>query len=150
MKKLLFLVAVLIGYTIARGQSASMGLASTSFAPTALTTALPVAARLNANKTVYKDFTLYRYSADGINYKLYYNNRGAWHHSILSYDGASLPASIQDEIRTVYNNYNISWVDELRYPDQAAVYRVQLKKGKKLVIVQVNEDEMEKEAEYEQ
>jgi hypothetical protein len=136
MKKLLFLVAVLIGYTTTYAQSASV--------------ALPLAAKMNASKTVYKDFTLYRYSADGINYKLYYNNNGAWHHSILSYDGGSLASSIQDEIKTVYNNYNISWVDELRYPDQSAVYRVQLKKDKKLVIVQVNEDEMEKEAEYEQ
>ena len=142
--KHLLLVAVLIGCTIARGQSPSVARGQSA------SVALPVAARLNANKTVYKDFTLYRYSLDGINYKLYYNNRGTWHHSILSYDGASLPASIGDEIKTVYNNYNISWVDELRYPGQAAVYRVQLKKGKKLVIVQVNEEEMEKEAEYEQ
>ncbi len=138
MKQSLILAAVLISFSIAKAQ------------PWLATTALPLAVKMNANKTVYKDFTLYRYSADGIAYKLYYDNRGKWLHSILSYDGSSLPAPITDQIKTDYGNYAISWIDELRYPGQMAVYRVQLKKDNKTVIVQANGEEMEREAEYEQ
>jgi hypothetical protein len=138
MKKLLILAALLIGCGIVEAQ---MGLA---------TTALPLAAKTNANKTVYGDFTLYRYSADGIFYKAYYDNRGVWLHTILSYAEGNLPASVRDRIRSAYGNYTISWVDEIRAPDQLPLYRVELNSSHKFVIVQVSEEEMAQEAEYNQ
>ena len=138
MKKLLILAAVLIGCHLAQAQT---GLTST---------ALPVAAKINANKTVYRDFTLYRYSTDDIGYKAYYNNHGKWLHTILSYNESHLPASVRDRIRSAYDDYAISWVDEIRAPGQRPVYRVELNSFRKFLIVQVNDDEMAQEAEYEQ
>ncbi len=138
MKKLLILAAVLFGCHMAQAQ---MGLA---------TTALPLAAKINANKTVYRDFTLYRYSTDGVIYKAYYNNRGGWLYTILSYAEGNLPASIRNRVNSAYDNYRITWVDEIRAPGRAAVYRVQLNSCHKFVIVQVNEEEMAQEAEYNQ
>src|ERR1700744_6541501 len=130
MKKLLILAAVLFGCSIAHAQT---GLA---------TTALPLAAKINANKTVYKDFTLYRYSADGIAYKAYYDNRGGWLHTILSYEEGNLPASVRDRIISDYGDYTISWVDEIRAPGQSPLYRVELKGCRKLLVVQVNDEDM--------
>ena len=138
MKKLLILAALLIGCGIVEAQ---MGLA---------TTALPLAAKINANKTVYRDFTLYRYSADGIFYKAYYNNHGVWLHTILSYAEGNLPAAVRDRINRAYGNYTISWVDEIRAPDQLPLYRVELNSCRKFLVVQVNEEDMEQEAEYQQ
>ena len=137
MKKLLILAALLIGCSIVEAQ---MGLA---------TTALPLAAKINANKTVYRDFTLYRYSADGVFYKAYYDNRGVWLHTILSYAEGNLPASVKDRIRSAYGHYTISWVDEIRAPDQLPLYRVELNNSRKFLVEQVNEEDMEQEAEYE-
>src|ERR1700744_3017082 len=138
MKKLLILAVALIGCYMAKAQT---GLA---------TTTLPLAVKINADKTVYRDFTLYRYSADGINFKAYYNNRGGWLHTILSYEKGSLPASIRNRISGAYDDYRISWVDEIRAPGQPALYRVQLNGCHKFVILQVTEEDMQKEVEYEQ
>jgi hypothetical protein len=138
MKKLLVLAAVLIGCYMAQAQT---GLTAT---------ALPLAAKINANKTVYRDFTLYRYSADGVAYKEYYDNHGRWLHTILSYEEGHLAASVRDRVNSSYGDYSISWVDEIREPGQSPLYRVELKGYRNLLVVQVNDEDMEQEAEYEQ
>lgn len=138
MKHLLILAALLIGCMYSRAQS------------TLAANTLPLAAKLNASKTVYKDFTLYRYSADNIDHKVYYNLRGAWLYTILSYDERGLPSPIKSRIKSDYDDYRISWVDEIRSPGHQPVYRVQLNSCTRLVIVQVDEEEMVQEAEYDQ
>ena len=136
MKKLLILAVALIGYSITEAQT---GLTST---------ALPLAAKINANKTAYPDFTLYSYSADDVAYKEYYDNRGRWLHTILSYEEGHLPASVRDRVNSSYGDYSISWVDEIRAPGQSPLYRVELKGYRNLLVVQVDDEDMEQEAEY--
>lgn len=138
MKKLLILAALLTGCGFAEAQK--------GFA----TTALPPAAEIGADTTVYRQFTLYRYSADGIAYKVYYNNRRRWLHTVLSYDESHLPASVRDRISSVYCNYRIYWVDEIRAPGESPLFRVELEGCRRLLVVLVNEEDIEQEAEYEQ
>lgn len=138
MKHLLILAALLTGCIISRAQS---GLTANT---------LPLAAKFNASKSVQKDFTMYRYWADNIDHKVYYNNRGGWLYTILSYDEGKLPSSIKSRVKKEYDDYRISWVDEIRSPGHQTVYRVQLNSCTKLVVVQVDDDEMQQEAEYDQ
>jgi hypothetical protein len=72
MRNLFILTALLIGSAIAEAQ------------PEFAITVLPVAAKIDINKTVYRHFTLCRYSADGIAYRVYYINHRRWPITILS------------------------------------------------------------------
>ncbi len=111
-------------------------------------TALPLAFKASATKSVYKDFSVLSYANDGIAYKAYYNNHGSLLHTILSYKEDKLNASVRDRINNAYDEYLISWVDEIRTPDLGTVYRVQLKGLRKLLIVDVTDQDMLQVEEY--
>jgi DNA gyrase/topoisomerase IV subunit B len=136
MKKLIVFAAITITCHMAQAQ--------TELAMTAL----PLVVKASATKLVYKDFSVLSYANDGIGYRTYYNKRGSLLHTILSYKEDKLKASVRDRIINAYDEYQISWVDEIRTPDNGTVYRVQLKGLRKLLIVDVTDQDMLQEAEY--
>jgi hypothetical protein len=92
---------------------------------------------------------VFTWNEDGAWFRAFYTGGGTWLHTVRSYTEAGLPAAVKDRVRSVYYDLRISFVDEVRTPGQNTVYRVQLQNDEKMIIIKVNDDEMEKEAEYE-
>jgi hypothetical protein len=102
-----------------------------------------------AERSVLKDRTiLFAWNEDGAHYKAFFTRGGVWLNTVISYEEGGLPATVKDLIRSRYADLRISFVDEVQTPGQEPVYRVQLQDEKRLVIVKVAGEEMEKEAEY--
>jgi hypothetical protein len=96
-----------------------------------------------------KDKTvLLAWNEEGVRYRAFFTAGGTWLHTLVSYEQALLPSSVRALVRGAWHELRISYVDEVRTPGQATVYRVQLTDDKKLVIVKVAGNEIEKEAEY--
>jgi hypothetical protein len=105
----------------------------------------------NVERSELKDKTvLLAWKEDGARYRAFFTAGGTWLHTLVSYEEALLPAKVSALVRGSYHDLRISYVDEVRSPGQTTVYRIQLQDNKKLVIVNVAGDEMEKEAEYKQ
>src|ERR1700754_1169983 len=88
---------------------------------------------------------VFTWSEKGARYRAYYSGKGVWLHTVVSYEEGLLPEKVKHLIRKTYKELPISYVNEVQAPDQNTVYRVQMKDEKKLVIVKVAGDEMEKE-----
>ncbi|MDP4151232.1 MAG: hypothetical protein Q8927_12005 [Bacteroidota bacterium] len=103
----------------------------------------------DVDRSELKDKTvLLSWNEEGARYRAFFTAGGNWLHTLVSYEKDLLPARVRDIVRGTYHDLPIVYVDELRTPDQATVYRVQLQDDKKLVIVKVAGDELEKEAEF--
>jgi len=90
---------------------------------------------------------LIRYTQNDIRYRAFYDKNGTWLHTVASYGGTSLPASVRGLIKTSWYNWNITYVDEVQTPGLSPVYRVQLKRNGRLVILRVSDEEMATEEE---
>jgi hypothetical protein len=91
---------------------------------------------------------VFAWKENGARYRAFFTDKGIWLHTVVSYEEELLPEQVKQLIRSTYTKLPISYVDEVRAPDLNTVYRVQLQDEKKLVILKVAGDEMEKEAEY--
>ena len=91
---------------------------------------------------------VFTWNEKGARYRAFFTEGGVWQHTLVSYEGGQLQAGVRNLIRRTYSDLPIYYVDEVRTPGENTVYRVQLQDEKKLVIVKVSGDEMEKEVEY--
>jgi hypothetical protein len=110
---------------------------------------LPAATRMaGANVTILKDKEIVvRFAEKGISYKIFYDRSGAWQHTVSSYGEEGLPAAVRDQVKSVYHQWNISFVDEVDGPESDPVYRIQLHRDNRLLIVKLSGDQMETEKE---
>lgn len=79
---------------------------------------------------------------EGASYRVLYNRSGEWVNTLVSYDAAQLPKWVNHKVRSAYPQFRILFVEEMRFPAQPTVYRLQLEDTGSLVILQVSEEGM--------
>ena len=156
MKKILFSAAIAIFFFSAT--SAQTFFIDASVPATASAKILTMA---EAHKAAFKNFAriykgnavtdadeltdrglLIRFADSRGRYKAYFSKGGAWTFTVVSYDEKGLPTDVRKEVRSIYYDYQITYVDEVRMPMADPIYRVQLTNGQRTLIVQVNEGEL--------
>jgi hypothetical protein len=76
------------------------------------------------------------FTKDGMNHIAYYGKSGGLRSSMVSYGPEKLPADAQRVIRDTYDNYKITWVNEVHQND-ITVYVVHLENDREIKLVTV-------------
>lgn len=88
-----------------------------------------------------------QFANEGVVTRVFYDAGGNWRHTIRYYDGKKLSAGVRSLVRSVYYDYAILSVEEVKLVDKT-VYLVNIEGDKKGMTIRVCEDEMEVEKEY--
>jgi hypothetical protein len=88
---------------------------------------------------------LFRWKENNNAYMAFYDEKGMWTATVVSYEEAGLPKWVVAKLMRFYPQHRISFVNELRFPDRDPVYRVQLENAETLVILQVVDDSIVQE-----
>jgi hypothetical protein len=83
-----------------------------------------------------------QFSIDGVVTRDFYDTKGNWRHTIKYYDGKKLATGIRSLVRSVYYDYAILSVQEIKLSDKI-VYLVNIEGDKKGKTIRVCDDEME-------
>ncbi len=78
----------------------------------------------------------------GIVNRTYYDKRGNWHFNISYYDEKNLPRDVRATVKSVYYDYNITGVEEIRVEDKV-VYIVHVEDEKTLKTLKIQDGEMD-------
>lgn len=93
-----------------------------------------------------------KFTANGahsnIFYKVDYDNKGNWLHTIRSYDEKELPGSIRDQIRMTYLDYKIATVDELNLPGNQTTFIIHLEGTNDWINVEITDGQMDELQRY--
>jgi hypothetical protein len=74
--------------------------------------------------------------------RYYYNKRGYWLYSLLTYSEKDLPAEVRRLIRSTYYDYSITWAKEIDQP-QSIVYVAHIENGAGWEEIAVQDGEMQ-------
>ena len=98
----------------------------------------------NVQWDVLKDgSTLCRFQLGGVKCKAYYTRAGVWTCTVSSYDESHLAREIRAQVKRVYYDHAITWIDEVDRPWEGTLYRIQIEDKKELRIIQITDDGME-------
>ena len=86
---------------------------------------------------------LARFARYGIDYRIDYDKKGHWLHTIRTYDENELPGAIRHIVKSTYYDYNIAVVQEIEEPKDNFTYIVHLEGKTKLINLRVFDGEME-------
>lgn len=75
--------------------------------------------------------------------RVFYNKNGNWLYTISGYGGDKLAKDKRDIVRSIYYDYDITYVNEIDLPGIKKVYLIQVQDEKRLQIVRMCNDEME-------
>jgi hypothetical protein len=88
-----------------------------------------------------------QFAIDGVVTRDFYDAKGNWRHTIKYYDGKKLASGVSSMVRSVYYDYAILSVQEIKLADKT-VYLVNIEGDKKGKTIRVCGDEMEPLNEY--
>jgi hypothetical protein len=83
------------------------------------------------------------FSLDSINYRVDYNRRGIWLHTMRTYDENTLPKDIRHLVKSSYYDFAIRLVHEIETPRYAFTYIIKLEGKRELINLRVINGEME-------
>ncbi|HEV3222786.1 MAG TPA: hypothetical protein VGZ90_07905 [Puia sp.] len=75
--------------------------------------------------------------------RVFYNSRGYWQYTLLSYPGSGLSIDLKHRIQDNFDSYHISYVNEIRSEKSDPVYVVNLENDSHIKIVKFAGDEIE-------
>jgi hypothetical protein len=78
-----------------------------------------------------------------INYRVDYDKKGNWLHTMRTYDEDKLPPDVRHLVKSSYYDYNITFVQEIEIPREPFTYVVHLEGKTKLIILRVSNGEMD-------
>ena len=81
-------------------------------------------------------------------YKVDYDKKGNWTHTIRSYDEKELARDIKEQVKMSYLDYTIVWVEEVIMPRQKATHIVHLEGPTDWVNVRISDGEMDEFQRY--
>lgn len=81
-------------------------------------------------------------------YKVDYDKKGNWNHTIRSYDEKELARDIKDQVKMSYLDYTIVWVEEVMMPSHKTTHIVHLEGPTDWVNVRVSDGEMDEFQRY--
>ena len=84
-----------------------------------------------------------RFYLDDVLYRACYTNNGTWKYSIASYEENKLPKPVRNMVKSVYYDFDISYVNEISSPLKETVYLIQIQDQKTLNMLRVSDGEME-------
>lgn len=90
-----------------------------------------------------------RFAQDGVMKRAFYDNWGGWLTTISGYTAEHLPNDVRRQVRSVYYDYSILYVNEINMPDKPVSYVVQVQDKRSIRIVRVVDGEMEEIEEIE-
>jgi hypothetical protein len=122
------------------------------FSPNTLSASLYRKAEKNFNKIYQQAFDmdwsslegntlLCRFSMQGIFYRAFYTVGGKWLYTVSSYDAAHLNKDVYDEVKKVYYNSNIVFVNQIDQENAETIYIVEVQDEKSIKKVRVQGDE---------
>jgi hypothetical protein len=80
---------------------------------------------------------------DDINYRVDYDKKGNWLHTMRTYDENKLPPDVRHLVKSSYYDYNIMVVQEIEIPRETFTYVVHLEGKTKLINLRVSNGEMD-------
>jgi hypothetical protein len=86
---------------------------------------------------------------DDINYRVDYDKKGNWLHTIRTYNENKLPPDVRHLVKSSYYDYNISLVQEIETPREPFTYVVHLDGKTKLINLRVSNGEMDEWQKFE-
>ncbi len=96
-----------------------------------------------------KDNTLLcRFSMNEILYRAFYTTNGKWIATISGYDGAHLHREVYNQVKRIYYDARIVFVNQIDQADAKPVYVVELRDEKSIKKVRVQGDDMEELSEF--
>ena len=84
-----------------------------------------------------------RFVQNGVMKRAIYDERGGWLTTIAGYTEEHLPNDVRRQVRSVYYDYSILYVNEIDMPGKPVAYVVQVQDRRTIRIVRVVDDEME-------
>ncbi len=82
-------------------------------------------------------------------HRAFYTQNGQWVSTVSSYTGNKLDKKISDNVKSVYYNYDIVFVDQIDMTGNKTIYVVEIQNEKLIRKVRVENDEMEILQEFE-
>ena len=82
-------------------------------------------------------------------HRAFYTQNGQWVSTVSSYPGNKLDKKISDNVKSVYYDYNIVFVDQIDLTGNKTIYIVEIQNEKLIRKVRVENDEMEILQEFE-
>jgi hypothetical protein len=83
------------------------------------------------------------FTFNDINYRIDYDKKGNWLHTMRTYSENKLPADIRHLVKSSYYDYNIMFVQEIEKPRETFTYVVHLEGKTKLINLRVSDGEMD-------
>jgi len=83
-----------------------------------------------------------------ITYKVDYDKKGNWTHTILSYDEKELAKDIRDQVKMNYFDYSIVYVDCVMMPHNQNTYVIHLEGATNWINVRIADGEMDELQKY--
>lgn len=109
-------------------------------------------AHFNANFAGVKDAVWYNLPNDDIVCtfhkgkaitRVFYNNRGNWQYTLLSYPGSGLSVDLKHRVQDYFDNYHIDYVNEIRSENADPVYVMDLENEGHIKVVRVDDDNID-------
>jgi len=88
------------------------------------------------------------YQGDSVN-RVYYDRRGKWEYSLLTYPGYDLPQEVKKEVTDNFACYQITSVNEIRSSMSSPVYMINIENEDYIKVIKVIGDEVEVQQELE-
>jgi len=83
------------------------------------------------------------FSRNDIIYRVYYDTKGNFLHSVRSYHENLLPEDVRQLVKSSYYNYDIKWAEEIETPATNPTYVIHLEGKTKWINLRVSDGEME-------
>lgn len=75
--------------------------------------------------------------------RVFYNSRGYWQYTLLSYPGSGLSIDLKHRVQDFFDNYHISYVNEIRSEKADPVFVINLENDDHIKIVKFAGDDIE-------
>ena len=83
------------------------------------------------------------FTINNIDYRVDYDKKGNWLHTMRTYSENKLPGDIRHLVKSSYYDYNIMFVQEIEKPRETFTYVVHLEGKTKLINLRVSNGEMD-------
>ena len=90
--------------------------------------------------SIFKNGFVIRSEKDGVQTRAFYDQKGRWSSTILTYSRDKLPANVRRQVKSIYYDYNIYLVNEITVADKT-VYLVSIEDENGYKTIRVTDDE---------
>ncbi|HZK63072.1 MAG TPA: hypothetical protein VFC34_02945 [Puia sp.] len=93
---------------------------------------------------VLKDKSLVcRFYMNNILYRAFYSRNGSWLQTASGYEADKLDRTVKEMVRSSYQNYAISYINQIDLPANRIIYLVEVQDNKSIKKIRVADDEMD-------